>query len=212
MGAVLDRPDVVERTPPGPPIPPPLGGDDHRGGPGPGTPDITRFGLLAFLGTLSMLFIGFTSAYMVRRASGDWTPLSAPPVIWLNTAVLLASSVTLELALRRQRDWQLSAVQGWVAATGLLGALFVAGQLGAWRALARQGIFLATNPHSSFFYMLSGIHAIHLLGGLVWFAVVLARVRRLAYTPGEDGLGLFATYWHFLDGLWIYLAVLLFVF
>jgi cytochrome c oxidase subunit 3 len=212
MGAVLDRPDVGERGPLRPP-PPPEGGDDfYRGGAGGAAIDVTRFGLLAFLGTLSMLFIGFTSAYMVRRASGDWTPLSAPAVVWLNTAALLASSVTLELARRRQRDWRLSAVQGWVAATGLLGALFVGGQLAAWRALARQGIFMATNPHSSFFYMLTGIHAIHLLGGLAWFGVVLARVRRLAYAPGEDGLGLFATYWHFLDGLWLYLAVLLFVF
>jgi cytochrome c oxidase subunit 3 len=211
MGVVLDRPDVGERGPLRPP-PPPEGGDDRRDGAGGAAIDVTRFGLLAFLGTLSMLFIGFTSAYMVRRASGDWQPLSAPAVVWLNTAVLLASSMTLELARRRQRDWRLSAVQGWVAATGALGALFVAGQLAAWRALARQGIFLATNPHSSFFYMLTGIHGLHLLGGLIWFAVVLSRVRRLAYTPGEDGLGLFATYWHFLDGLWLYLAVLLFVF
>jgi cytochrome c oxidase subunit 3 len=212
MGAVLDRPDVGERGPLRPPLPPPEGGDDRRNGPGGLAADVTRFGLLAFLGTLSMLFIGFTSAYMVRRASGDWQPLSAPAVVWLNTAALLASSVTLELARRRQRNWRLSAVQGWVAATGVLGAVFVAGQLAAWRALARQGIFLATNPHSSFFYMLTGIHGVHLLGGLIWFAVVLWRVRRLAYTPGEDGLGLFATYWHFLDGLWLYLAVLLFVF
>jgi cytochrome c oxidase subunit III len=211
MGVVLDRPDVGERGPLRPP-PPPEGGDDRRDGAGGAAIDVTRFGLLAFLGTLSMLFIGFTSAYMVRRASGDWQPLSAPAVVWLNTAVLLVSSMTLELARRRQRDWRLSAVQGWVAATGALGALFVAGQLAAWRALARQGIFLATNPHSSFFYMLTGIHGLHLLGGLIWFAVVLSRVRRLAYTPGEDGLGLFATYWHFLDGLWLYLAVLLFVF
>jgi len=212
MGAVLDRPDVGQRGPLGPPGPPPHGGDDRRDGSGGLAADTTRFGVQLFLGTLSMLFIGFTSAYMVRRAAGDWRPLSAPPIVWVNTLVLLASSVTLELARRRQRDWGLSAVQGWVAATGALGALFVAGQLATWRALARQGIFLATNPHSSFFYMLTGIHGLHLLVGLIWFSVVLARVRRLAYTPGEDGLGSFAAYWHFLDGLWLYLAVLLFVF
>ena len=76
---------------------------------------------------------------------------------------------------------------------------------------AAQGVFLATNPHSSFFYMLTGLHGLHLLGGLFWFAAVLVDVRRMAYTPGEDGLRLFATYWHFLGALWLYLLVLLFV-
>jgi cytochrome c oxidase subunit 3 len=67
--------------------------------------------------------------------------------------------------------------------------------------LAAQGVFLATNPHSSFFFLLTGLHGLHLLGGLVWFLVVLVRVRRMDYTPGEDGLRLFATYWHFLAAL-----------
>jgi cytochrome c oxidase subunit 3 len=99
-----------------------------------------------------------------------------------------------------------------VAATGLLGALFAVGQVMAWRVLAARGYYLDSNPHNSFFYVLTGAHLVHLAGGLVWFGVVLSRVRRLAYVPGEDGLGLFATYWHFLAGLWVYLLLLLFVF
>jgi cytochrome c oxidase subunit 3 len=92
---------------------------------------------------------------------------------------------------------------------GILGALFVAGQLGAWRALARQGVFLSSNPHSSFFYVLTGLHGVHLLGGLVWFVVVWWRMR----APAARGiLGLFATYWHYLGLLWLYLVLLLFVF
>ena len=89
--------------------------------------------------------------------------------------------------------------------------LFLVGQVAAWRQLAARGVFLASNPHSSFFYVLTGMHGVHLIGGLAWFAVVLAQVRRLALTPGEDGLRLFATYWHFLAGLWVYLLYLLFV-
>jgi cytochrome c oxidase subunit III len=187
-------------------------GDGGGGDGGPGIlGDTARFGLMAFLGTVSMLFIGFTSAYLIRRASGDWRPLQAPGILWVNTAALLASSVSLEAARKRLRDWDLRGLLPWVAATGVLGGLFLAGQILAWRALAAQGVFLASNPHSSFFYMLTGLHGLHLLGGLFWLAAVLVKVRRMAYTPGEDGLRLFATYWHFLGALWLYLLVLLFV-
>lgn len=183
------------------------GGDD---GPG-GTADPRRFGLWLFLGTLSMLFIGFTSAYVVRRAGADWAPIPTPGVLWANGAVLLASTVTLEIARRRLRGWDLVGTQGWLALTGALGGLFLVGQLLAWRALGAQGVFLATNPHSSFFYVLSGLHALHLAGGLAWFAAAMWKVRRMSYTPGEDALALFATYWHFLTVLWAYLFVLLFL-
>ena len=187
-------------------------GDGGRGDGAPGIlGDTARFGLLAFLGTVSMLFIGFTSAYMIRRTSVDWRPLRAPGILWANTAALAASSVALEAARKRLREWDLRAVFPWVAATGALGVLFLAGQVLAWRTLAAQGVFLATNPHSSFFFLLTGLHGLHLLGGLVWFLVVLVRVRRMDYTPGEDGLRLFALYWHFLGALWAYLLVLLFV-
>ena len=185
------------------------------GGRGDGAPgflgDTALFGLWAFLGTVSMLFIGFTSAYLIRRTSADWVPLSPPRILWWNTAALLGSSLTLQAARKRLRDWDLRALLPWVAATGTLGVLFLTGQIAAWRKLAAQGVFLASNPHSSFFYVLTGLHGVHLLGGLVWFTAVLVQVRRLAYTPGEDGLRLFATYWHFLAGLWVYLLHLLFV-
>lgn len=205
---VEERARTAEGEPPG------LGGLVHDGGDssGDGQTDPVRFGLWAFLGTVCMLFIGFTSAYVLRRSSADWRPLAAPNLLWLNTAALLASSVTLEMARRRLRGWDLPATQHWVQATGLLGIAFLVGQLGAWQSLASHGVYLATNPHSSFFYLLTGLHGAHLFGGLVWFGVVLAKVRRLAYTPGSDGLGLFATYWHFLGALWLYLLFLLFVF
>jgi cytochrome c oxidase subunit III len=173
--------------------------------------DPARFGLWLFLGTASMLFVGFTSAYIARRASPDWRPLAPPSILWANTAVLLASSATLEVARRRLKRWE-PAVVAWLAATGALGALFVAGQVAAWRLLAARGVLLAANPHHSFFYVLTGLHVVHLVGALIWCLVVLFKARRLAYTPGQDGLGLFATFWHFLGGLWVYVFLLLFVF
>jgi cytochrome c oxidase subunit III len=207
---VLERPPSRSVGDAPPPVVPPSFPDEGGGGQGL-FGDTNRFGLLAFMGTVSMLFVGFTSAYIVRRASADWRPLVAPPLLWINTGILLASSATLEAARRRFRGWDLRGAQAFVAATGGLGLLFVLGQLAAWQALAAQGVFLASNPHSSFFYMLTGLHALHLLGGLVWFATVAFRMRRMAYAPGTDALGLFALYWHFLSALWLYLLYLLFV-
>jgi cytochrome c oxidase subunit 3 len=207
---VLEK-DAARTGAPLPPAPPLRGDFGDRSGGGLAA-DPARLGLWLFLGTVTMLFIGFTSAYMVRRGMGDWRPLAAPALLWWNTAAIVASSAALEVARRRLRRWAAAGAIPWVAATGALGALFAVGQVAAWRVLAARGFYLESNPHNAFFYVLTGTHLVHLAGGLVWLGVVLARVRRLAYVPGEDGLGLFATYWHFLAGLWIYLLLLLFVF
>jgi cytochrome c oxidase subunit 3 len=90
--------------------------------------------------------------------------------------------------------------------------LFLLCQVLGWRALAAQGVFLATNPHSSFFYLLTGLHGLHLVGGLIWLVPVAIRARRMQYAPGTDALGLVALYWHFLGALWLYLVYLLFFF
>lgn len=173
--------------------------------------DPRRFGLLLFMGTVSMLFIGFTSTYIVRESGSDWRPLPIPPVLWANTLALLLSSFTLERSRRLLRGWDLPGMRTWLFLTGTLGFLFVGGQFLGWRTLRATGIYLSTNIHSSFFYLLTGLHAAHLLGGLIWFLVLLRQASRLALTPGTDELGLFATYWHFLGGLWLYLLFLLFV-
>jgi cytochrome c oxidase subunit III len=188
----------------------PMDGDGGR--PERSPREIARFGIWLMLGTMSMMFIGFTSSYMVRRAAGDWRALPLPSMLWVNTLALLASSVVLEAARRSLKAWDLPGAQRFLGLTGILGLAFAAGQFAAWRQLAAQGVFLSSHPHSSFFYMLTGVHLAHLAGGLVWFAVAYARLRRLAYAPGEDGLGLFATYWHFLGVLWAYLLLLLFAF
>ena len=189
------------------------GGADGRGGDSTAHGlfgDTARVGLWAFLATVTMLFVGFTSAVLLRRASPDWRPLEAPSLLYVSSAALVLSSVALGIARRRLLGWDLAGSQGWLAASGLLGLAFVAAQLGAWRQLAAAGVFLATNPSSSFFYVLSGIHILHLLGGLGWWSLVSLKLRRLGFAPGEDGLGLFATYWHYLGALWLYLLMLMF--
>jgi cytochrome c oxidase subunit 3 len=213
LDARAPRPVPVVEGPGGPTGHDPIGRGDDGGGPS-GAFDPAQFGLWAFLGTVSMLFIGFTSAYIVRRTGIDWRPLPLPRLLWWNTAALLLSSVALEVARRCRATLDLRGLRLWLGATALLASLFVAGQFQAWRLLRALGFFLSSNPHSSFFYMLSGVHLFHLGGGLVWFALVLYRLRGPRYAPAAGGrtLSLFATYWHFLGLLWVYVLVLIFVF
>jgi cytochrome c oxidase subunit 3 len=198
--------------PPNPPAERGPGGSRPDGGGHGLLGDPARLGLFAFLGTISMLFVGFTSAYILRRASADWQPMEAPWVLWANTAVLVLSSVALEVARRRLLGWDLTGARTFMTLATGLGLAFLGGQYLAWQALRAQGVFLSTNPHHSFFYVLTGVHALHLGGGLVWGLASAVRLRGLAFTPGEDGLRLFATYWHFLGALWLYLLFLLFVY
>jgi cytochrome c oxidase subunit 3 len=166
-----------------------------------------------FLATVTMLFAAFTSAYIVRRAGTDWRPVLLPQVLWLNTALLVVSSVILELG-RRAADrarWQ-AARAGFVVAM-LLGLGFLVGQWAGWRELVAQGVYVPTSPHSSFFYMLTGVHALHLCAGLL---VLLVGAVRLSPARSHRGVGatggyirLATTFWHFFGVLWVYLFALL---
>ncbi|MFQ5740839.1 MAG: heme-copper oxidase subunit III [Acidobacteriota bacterium] len=170
-----------------------------------------QLGLWALLATLTMLFAGFTSAYLVRRAGLDWQAISIPSLLWFNTGVLLLSSLTIEVARGALRRGRTAALKGGLLATTVLGLAFLAGQLFAWQQLAAQGVYLPTSPHSSFFYMLTAVHGLHLVGGLAALLYALSRVWSARWTAAEPtGVNLCATYWHFVDGLWLYLFVLMF--
>lgn len=149
--------------------------------------------VFAFLATVVMLFAGFTAAYLIRRTAVDWHPVRLPPLFWLTTAVLLASSATLEAARRTRSAW-------WLRVTVALGLAFVAGQVVAWGQLASAGYYLPTNPHGAFVYVLSGVHGVHVLGGLVALGAVLA--------TGGVPLAT-ATYWHAVGAVWVYVLVVL---
>ena len=165
-------------------------------------------GVVAGIAAITMTFAAFTSALVMRKGGGsDWVHFHLPPLLFANTAVLLASSGALELARRRLRQGTPGAT-AWLATTLALGLLFVAGQLAAWRDLAAQGVFLATGPSSAFFYVLTAAHGAHLLGGVTALAYLRYRVRRAAVAP-LGAFGAVATYWHFMDGLWLYLLCIL---
>jgi cytochrome c oxidase subunit 3 len=166
------------------------------------------------LASVTMSFAAFTSALIVRQgAATDWKHLVLPPILYVNTLVLIASSITLEVARRRlgaymtgPRD-QAVAPAGWLYVTLCLGLLFVAGQYVAWLQLRAQGLFLATNPNSSFFYVLTGIHAVHVSGGLGGLARVIRRLHQSILR--KSTLDATSHYWHFMGALWVYLLLLL---
>ncbi|MBI1955026.1 MAG: cytochrome c oxidase subunit 3 [Acidobacteria bacterium] len=169
-------------------------------------------GLWGLLATVTMLFAGFTSAYLVRRVAGDWQPIAPPSLLYLNTVVLVLSSMALEVARVSRRSGQQTAFRAWISACALLGISFLGGQILAWRQLEGLGIYLPTSPHSSFFYLLTGLHSVHLLGGVVSLLYAFRRTWSYGSHQVEPAtLRLSATYWHFLTGIWLYLFFLLFV-
>jgi cytochrome c oxidase subunit 3 len=211
------------------------GGDDH--------PNYNerlkryRLALLLALSSVVMLFISFTTAYVVRKAGAvwdpagndyisNWVPLSLPlRVLLLNTAVLLLSSSTLEIARRRAaQDVALAPIADipgirvsdnhslpWLWTTIVLGVSFLAGQIYAWRLLEEYNRSFATNTSSSFFFILTGVHAVHLLGGLI--ALLYAGVSSWLHKPPETRriiLDVTAWYWHFMGLLWLYIFGLLY--
>ena len=202
----------------GGPTPPAGGGGDGDDGnkrrrPG-GPPSSNRYYTGIALGIVSILmfFMALASAFLVRRGtSGDWIPVHLPVVLWLNTLALIASSFTLERARRALSRLDLSGFRRlWTLTTGL-GALFLIGQLVAWRQLVAQGVFMASNPASSFFYIFTAAHGLHLLGGVGALLYILVRKfdnTRIALPTAAE---IASYYWHFMDGLWIFLLALLYL-
>jgi cytochrome c oxidase subunit III len=171
-------------------------------------------GIWVALAGISMTFAALTSALIVRRGGAvDWQHFTLPSILYLNTILLLASSVTLELGRRRVARYMgglrrtVQHPARWLYVTFSLGLLFVTGQYMAWRQLSAQGLYLATNPSSSFFYVFTAGHALHVLGGLGGLGRVIRKLNRLDLR--RSTLDAAARYWHFMGALWVYLLVLL---
>jgi cytochrome c oxidase subunit III len=179
------------------------------------SPPPSATGIWVVLASITMSFAAFTSALIVRQGgAADWRHLTLPRILYLNTLVLFASSIALEVARRRLvtssgRKAQVSGPSLWLYISLFLGLLFVAGQYVAWGQLRSQGLFLATNPNSSFFYVLTAVHALHVLGGLGGLARVIRRLNQSILR--KSTLDATAYYWHFMDGLWVYLLLLLWI-
>jgi cytochrome c oxidase subunit 3 len=194
-----------------------------------------RLGLVVGLTGIVMIFISFSSAYVVRQGLPtldprtdvllhDWFPVPLPKLLLINTAVLLISSLTMEIARRQAARKaalaQLVSVPGvsmhakeevsWLALTVVLGLSFLAGQWIVWRELAASGFYVASSPSSSFVYLLTGMHGVHLFGGVV--ALLTAGAASLLRRPADSqaiAVDVTGWYWHFMAFLWVYILCLL---
>src|SRR6266403_312421 len=213
-------------------LPPPRHDDDDFGSP---FFDVrlrrARLGLVVGLSGIVMIFISFSSAYVVRQGLPtldphtnvllhDWFPVPLPRLLLINTAVLLISSFTMELA-RRQAARKAALAQfpsvpgvsvdadekvSWLALTVVLGLSFLTGQWMVWRELAASGFYVSSSPSSSFVYLLTGMHGVHLFGGVL--AMLTAGVGFVLRRPADSQsivVDVTSWYWHFMALLWIYI-------
>jgi cytochrome c oxidase subunit 3 len=186
------------------------GGDEGRGG-GRSIPRRAYItGITLTLACIMMFFMALTSSFIVRRGTGtDWQVFGMPRVLWANTVILLLSSLTLEMARRQLARGVMSAFRNlWALTTGM-GLLFVGGQLVAWHQLRAAGVYLSTNPSSSFFYVFTAAHGLHVLGGIFALLFVAFRSWKRSRTTQPIAAEVAGIYWHFLDGLWVFLLLLL---
>jgi cytochrome c oxidase subunit 3 len=195
---------------------PPAGGDD--GGEGgkrrwPQSPSSRRYATAIALGIVSivMFFMAMASAFIFLRATSNrWVPLHLPSLVWVNTVILLLSSVAMELARRRLALADVRQFRKFWSAATALGMLFLIGQLVAWRQFVLAGFYVATNQASSFFYIFTGLHGLHLLGGICALLYVSFRRFEKAKVSRSVAAEVASYYWHFMDGLWIFLLALLY--
>jgi len=196
---------------------PPAGGDDDGEGSkrrGPQLPSSRRYATAIVIAMVSivMFFMAMASAYIFLRANSTrWVPLQLPWIIWVNTTILVLSSGAIELARRRLALADVRQFRKlWLTAT-TLGILFLAGQLVAWRQFVLAGFYVATNQASSFFYIFTGLHGLHLLGGVCALLYVSFRKFEKAKVSRSVVAEVASYYWHFMDGLWIFLLALLYL-
>jgi cytochrome c oxidase subunit 3 len=199
--------------PPQPPLPPKRGhgGDDDSTDSGSSFPiSKNQIGVWILLTTIVMLFAGLSSAYIVLRGVPEWQNIELPWMLWPNTAILLLSSIAIDISRRAVRRNDLQSMKRWLAVGGVLGLAFLVGQLLAWRQLVTAGVYVPSTLQSGFFYILSGLHGLHLFGGVIALGYVFSKALKDRITAfNYEPLKLCALYWHVMDALWIYLFLLL---
>jgi len=185
-------------------------GDSGEESGNPGVPQRTYVtGMTIAVGGILMFFMALVSAWVVRRGfpNSDWQPIAMPRILWLNTFILLASSATIERSRRSLVVGRHADYRHWWGVATILGVFFLCGQLLAWRQMFAAGLFLVTNPSSSFFYVFTAAHGFHILGGI---AALLAVAWRSPHRlTRETATKVVALYWHFLAALWLAIFALL---
>jgi cytochrome c oxidase subunit 3 len=169
-----------------------------------------KFALWLFIVTVVMIFASLTSAYIVRQSEGNWLEFDLPEIFWYNSAIILLSSITLHWAYVSAKKDDLAKVRLGMILTSILGAIFLVGQWYSWGALVDRDVFFVGNPAGSFLYVFTGLHALHLISGVIFLIIVLiSSFRYQVHSKNMDTMEMCVTYWHFLGGLWLYLFMFL---
>lgn len=169
-----------------------------------------KFGMWIFMASVFILFMALTSAYIVRRAEGNWVFFELPSLFYSTTVVIILSSITMQWAYFAAKKDNLERVKILVTFTSLLGLVFLVGQFLGWRELITNRIFLVGNPSGSFVYIISGLHGVHLISAVVFLLIVLySTFNYKVHSKNLARIEMCTTYWHFLGGLWLYLFVFL---
>jgi cytochrome c oxidase subunit 3 len=179
-------------------------------------PNKLRIAMWFTLMVVVMTFGGLISAYIVLSTNQEleWKPFALPVQVWLSTALIIASSVCYKIAQNNlNRERQKSAKQ-WLLATTVLGGMFISSQILLWFQLVREGVYMQSNPYAGFFYILTAVHALHVIGGICALGYIV--LRAWYETNSEEELlrrkttaTVVGWYWHFMDGLWLVLILLL---
>lgn len=169
-----------------------------------------KFTLWVGIGSIVMMFAGFTSAYVVKRNLANWITFDLPVIFWYSTAIIILSSLTVMISRNFFKHGEMAKYRKWLAVTMVLGILFVVLQTIGFLNLWQSGITLTKNVSFSFLYVIVGLHALHVVAGVIALIVILIKafsVRRKTYSAVP--IDLMSTYWHFVDFLWIYLLIFL---
>jgi cytochrome c oxidase subunit 3 len=175
--------------------------------------DPKKFLLWLFIVTIIMMFAALTSAYLVRSSDGDWLKFDLPPMFMASTAVIILSSITMQIAYWFAKTNKMNMLIAAMSVTTILGLVFLYLQIKGWGQLVDEKIFLGgrySNPAGSFVYVISGFHGFHIISGLIYLLIVLySSIRGKVKSNNLLQIEMCTTYWHFLDLLWIYLFVFL---
>ncbi|MBL7766705.1 MAG: cytochrome c oxidase subunit 3 [Chitinophagaceae bacterium] len=168
------------------------------------------------IASICMMFGGWTSAFLVRKAQGNWLLFTMPVGFWISTAVVMISSVTMHFSVKALQQRNMQAYKQWITLTAFLGVSFMILQFWGFYEMHHAGITLASNAEGvsgSFIYVISSVHLAHMLGGVIALLIVFIRVRMRRHTKvySSTGLEILSTYWHFVDILWIYLFLFFFI-
>jgi len=169
-----------------------------------------KFALWLFIVSVVMIFASLTSAYIVRQAEGNWLEFELPAIFWYSTGVIIISSLTLHYAYMAAKKDNLSNVRLGMILTSILGLSFLILQWYSWVALVDREVFFVGNPAGSFLYVFTGLHALHLISGVIFLIIVLiSSFRYEVHSKNMNTMEMCVTYWHFLGGLWLYLFMFL---